>query len=58
MGAPPPMGGGGGGMAIPADMAGDAQAAIAAGASVTAQRELMEMKHLLRLLEKKKELLE
>jgi hypothetical protein len=54
----PPMGGGGGGMSIPGDMAGEAQDAIAAGASVTAQRELMEMKHLLRLMEKKKELLE
>src|SRR5208337_3475121 len=53
-----PMGGGGGGMAIPGELAGDAQAAIATGASITAQRELMEMKHLLRLLEKKKELLE
>ena len=57
-GGMPPMGGGGGGMGIPADMAGDAQNAIAAGVSVSAQRELMEMKHLLRLLEKKKELLE
>lgn len=53
-----PMGGGGGGAGIPADMAGQAQDAIAAGASITAQRELMEMKHLLKLLEKKKELLE
>src|SRR5271157_1273439 len=53
-----PMGGGGGGMAIDPSMAGEAQDAIAAGASVSAQRELMEMKHLLRLLEKKKELLE
>ena len=59
MGGGAPMGGGGGGgMGVPADMAGDAQNAIAAGASITAQRELMEMKHLLRLLEKKKELLE
>jgi hypothetical protein len=54
----PGGGGGGGGMGIPADMAGDTQNAIAAGASITAQRELMEMKHLLRLLEKKRELLE
>ena len=53
-----PMGGGGGGAGIPADMAGQAQDAIAAGASITAQRELMEMKHLLKLLEKKRELLE
>jgi hypothetical protein len=51
-------GGGGGGMGIAPEMAGDAQGAIAAGASIEAQRELMEMKHLLRLLEKKKELLE
>src|SRR5271154_6693245 len=51
-------GGGGGGMGIAPEMAGDAQGAIAAGASIEAQRELMEMKHLLRLLDKKKELLE
>ena len=51
-------GGGGGGMGIDPSMAGDAQGAIAAGASIEAQRELMEMKHLLRLLDKKKELLE
>src|SRR5271166_5909033 len=57
-GGAPMGGGGGGGMGIPADMAGDAQNAIAAGASVTAQRELMEMKHLLYLMEKQKELLE
>jgi hypothetical protein len=59
-GGMPPMGGGGGGggMGIPGEMAGEAQNAIAAGVSITAQRELMEMKHLLRLLEKKKELLE
>jgi len=55
-----PMGGGGGmgGAGIPADMAGEAQNAVAMGASITAQRELMEMKHLLKLLEKKRELLE
>ena len=57
-GMPPMGGGGGGGMGVPADLAGDAQNAIAAGASVTAQRELMEMKHLLFLMEKQKELLE
>jgi hypothetical protein len=57
-GAGIPMGGGGGGAGIPADMAGEAQNAIAVGASITAQRELMEMKHLLGLLEKKRELLE
>lgn len=53
-----PLGGGGGGAAIPAEMAGEAQDAIAAGASITAQREIMELKHLLKLLEKKKELLQ
>lgn len=53
-----PMGGGGGGMGIPADMAGPAQDAVAAGASVAAQREIMEARHLLKLLEKQKELLE
>ena len=53
-----PMGGGGGGAGIPADMAGQAQDAVAMGASVTAQREIMELKHLLKLLTKKKELLE
>lgn len=59
MGAGAPMGGGGGGgMSIPGDMAGEAQGAIAMGVSVSAQRELMELKHYLRLLERKKELLE
>jgi hypothetical protein len=57
-GAGAPMGGGGGGMAVSPDMAGEAQGAIAMGVSVTSQRELMEMKHYLRLLERKKELLE
>jgi hypothetical protein len=57
-GMPMGGGGGGGGMGIPADMAGQAQDAVAAGASITAQRELMELKHLLKLLDKKKELLE
>jgi hypothetical protein len=56
-GAMPPMGGGGG-MAVSPDMAGEAQSAIAMGVSVTSQRELMELKHYLRLLERKKELLE
>jgi hypothetical protein len=54
----PMGGGGGGGMGIPGDMAGEAQDAIATGMSVSAQRDLMERKHLLRLLEKQKELLE
>lgn len=57
-GAPPMGGGGGGGMSITPDMAGDAQNAIGMGISVTSQRELMELKHYLRLLERKKELLE
>jgi hypothetical protein len=62
-GAVPPMGGGGGGgfgggPMTPTDLAGDTKAAIAQGASISAQRELMELKHLLELLERKKELLE
>ena len=57
-GAPPMGGGGGGGMSVSPDMAGDAQSAIGMGMSVTSQRELMELKHYLRLLERKKELLE
>jgi len=57
-GAPPMGGGGGGGMAVSPEMAGDAQQAIGMGMSVTSQRELMELKHYLRLLERKKELLE
>ncbi len=58
-GAGAPMGGGGGGGPItPAGAAPGVKDAIAMGASISAQRELMEMKHLLKLLEKKKELLE
>jgi hypothetical protein len=57
-GGAPMGGGGGGGMSIAPDMAGEAQGAIAMGVSVTSQRELMELKHYLRLLERKKELLE
>ena len=57
-GGAPMMGGGGGGMGIPSDMAGDAQQAIGIGISVSSQRELMELKHYLRLLERKKDLLE
>jgi len=60
MGMPPPMGGGGGfgGPSTPGDAAGGVRDAIALGQSVSAQRELLEMKHYLRLLEKKKQLLE
>lgn len=60
-GGMPPMGGGGGGMGeptTPGDAAGAVRDAIAMGQSISAQRELMEMKHYLRLLEKKKQLLE
>ncbi len=62
MGAPPPTGGGGGGGGgtPPAEdnTQANIQEALAMGASAKAQRELLEMKHLLKLLEKKKELLE
>jgi hypothetical protein len=58
----PPMGGGGGGggggMMTPPDLAGDVKGAIAQGASIAAQRELMDLKHLLDLLKRKKEVLE
>jgi hypothetical protein len=57
----PPMGGGGGGgmgLSTPAGSSGDVKDAIAMGSSISAQRELMEMKHYLKLLEKKKQLLE
>ena len=60
-GGAPPMGGGGGGAAIPvtkADQASEVKDAIAKGESVAAARELMEMRHYLKLLERKKELLE
>ncbi len=58
-GAPPMGGGGGGGGPItPAGAAPGVKDAIAMGATISAQRELMEMRHLLKLLEKKKELLE
>jgi hypothetical protein len=57
-GAPMGGGGGGGGPITPADAAPGVKDAIAMGATISAQRELMEMKHLLKLLEKKKELLE
>ena len=57
-----PMGGGGGGFGgpptTPASATGDVRDAIALGSSISAQREIMEMKHYLRLLEKKKQLLE
>jgi hypothetical protein len=69
MGAPgggggtPDIGGGGGGggsigMGTPADMASDVKDAIAKGESISAARELMELRHYLKLLERKKELLE
>jgi hypothetical protein len=58
----PPMGGGGGGggmgLSTPPGSAGGVQDAIAMGSSISAQRELMEMRHYLKLLEKKKSLLE
>jgi hypothetical protein len=60
-----PMGGGGGGGGFspdgpgtPAGATGDVRDAIAMGSTISAQREIMEMKHYLRLLEKKKQLLE
>jgi hypothetical protein len=64
-GGMPPMGGGGGGgfspeggPTTPGGQTGDVRDAIALGSSISAQREVMEMKHYLRLLEKKKQLLE
>jgi hypothetical protein len=63
-GGMPPMGGGGGGgfspdgPSTPAGGTGDVRDAIAMGSTISAQREIMEMKHYLRLLEKKKQLLE
>ena len=59
-----PMGGGGGGGGAPipvgtsADQASEVKDAIAKGESVAAARELMEMRHYLKLLDRKKELLE
>jgi len=53
-----PMGGGGGGMPITPDQAPAVDAAIQQGISLQDQRQLMQMKHYLFLLEKKKELLE
>ena len=61
-GMPMPGGGGGGGSfggpSTPAGSADGVREAIGMGASISAQREIMEMKHYLRLLEKKKQLLE
>ena len=58
----PPMGGGGGGFpgepATPGDMAGDVQNAISQGSSIAKQHELLELKRYIKLLEKKKSLLE
>ncbi len=56
-GAPPP-GGGGGTAVTPADLAGEAKDAVALGVSIDEQRELMQMRHYLKLLERKKQLLE
>jgi hypothetical protein len=55
-----PMGGGGGGAPIPVaqGQASEVKDAIAKGESIAAARELMEMRHYLKLLERKKELLE
>lgn len=58
-----PMGGGGGGpidagAGTPADIASEVKDAIAKGESLQAARELMELRHYLKLLERKKELLE
>jgi len=61
MGGPAPSSGGGGGGGMPPSADGTEQSiqeALAMGASAKAQRELLEMKHLLKLLKKKKELLE
>jgi hypothetical protein len=61
-GAGAPAGGGGGGAPIPvstgADQASEVKDAIAKGESVAAARELMEMRHYLKLLDRKKEMLE
>jgi hypothetical protein len=54
----PPMGGGGGGAVTPADLGGEVKDAVALGVSIDEQRELMEMRHYLKLLERKKQLLE
>lgn len=62
LGGGAPMGGGGGGSPIPAgtspDQASEVKDAIAKGESIAAARELMEMRHYLKLLDRKKELLE
>ena len=57
----PPMGGGGGmpgGPTTPGDMAGQVQNAISQGSSLAKQQELLEMKRYIKLLEKKKNVLE
>ena len=60
----PPMGGGGGGGGFggppttPADQAGAVQEAVAQGSSLAKQQELMELKRYVKLLEKKKQILE
>ena len=64
IGGMPPMGGGGGGgfpmggPETPPDQTGEVQQAIAQGSSITKQKELLEMKRYLKLLEKKKQVLE
>jgi hypothetical protein len=62
-GMPPPMGGGGGGgmppePGVPADQLGAVQQAISQGSSIEKQHELLELKRYLKLLEKKKQVLE
>jgi hypothetical protein len=58
-GAVPMGGGGGGGMPVtPADLGGAAKDAVALGVSMQTQRELMQMRHYIKLLERKKQLLE
>jgi hypothetical protein len=58
----PPMGGGGGGgfggPTTPPDAMGDVQNAIAQGSTIKKQQELLEMKRYIKLLEKKKQVLE
>ena len=58
-GMPDMGGGGGGGMPVtPGELGGDVKDAVAKGVSIQSQRELMKMRHYLKLLERKKQLLE
>ena len=62
-GGMPPMGGGGGGgmpggPTTPGDLNGDVQSALSQGSSIKKQQELLELKRYIKLLEKKKALLE